>query len=363
VARTAITAAGLLVAVVVLYLLLWPVPFEPVAWHAPEDRGLVDPFGPDDRLAKARAIDLGPHAGPEDAAAGPDGSLYVTTDDGFVLRIDRHQRVTEFAHIGGRGLGIEAAPDGSLLVANAMLGLQRVGPDGTVVALLDEVDGRPLVYANDLAIARDGTVFLTESSTKFGPGPHRSTYETAVLDLIEHGGHGRVIEFSPATGQASVLIDGLNYANGIAISEDRTYLLVADTGAYRVLRYWLAGSHAGDTEVVIDNLPGFPDNIKNGLNGRFWIGLSGPRNRALDRLSGHPFLRKVVQRLPAILRPKAVPSSHVFAITGDGQVLMDLQDPAARYPALTGVLETPDTLYLTTLFGHALPYLPKADLL
>jgi sugar lactone lactonase YvrE len=360
--RTAITAAGLLVAVV-LYLLFWPVAIEPVAWQAPEDRGLVDPFGPDDRLAKARAIDLAAHAGPEDAAAGPDGNLYVTTADGFVLRIDSHHGVTEFAHIGGRGLGIESAPDGSLLVANAMLGLQRVGPDGAVTILLDEVDGRPLVSANDLAIAGDGTVYLTESSSKFGAGPQRTTYEASLLDLIEHGGHGRVVVFSPATGQARVLIEGLNYANGIAISDDQNRLLIVETGEYRILCHWLAGPHAGQTEVVIDNLPGFPDNINNGMRGRFWVGLVAPRSRALDRLSGRPFLRKLVQRLPTVLRPKAVPSSHVFAINGDGEVLADLQDPAARYPALTGVLETPDTLYLTTLFGHALPYLPKSDLL
>jgi sugar lactone lactonase YvrE len=363
VVRKAILAAGLFIAAVVLYLLLWPVPIDPVAWHAPVDRGLVDPFGPDDRLAKARAIDLPAHAGPEDAAAGPDGRLYVTTADGSVLQIDGYHRVTEFAHVGGRGLGIEAAADGSMLVANAMLGLQRIGRDGSVETLLDRIDGRPLMSANDLAIARDGTVYFTISSTKFGADAGRGTYETSLLDLMEHGGHGRVLAFSPVTRQVRVLIDGLNYANGIAISEDQSYLLVAETGAYRILRHWLAGPRAGVTETVLDNLPGFPDNINNGMNGRFWVGLVAPRSRALDRLSDQPFLRKLVQRLPAVLRPKAVPTSHVFAITGDGEVLMNLQDPAARYPALTGVLETRDTLYLTTLFGNSLPYLPKSDLM
>ena len=82
----------------------------------------------------------------------------------------------------------------------------------------------------------------------------------------------------------------------------------------------------------------------------------------MDRLSDKPFLRKVIQRLPAALRPKATPYSHVIAINGDGDVLINLRDPAARYSTLTGVLETRSTLYLTTLFGNELPMLDKDDL-
>jgi hypothetical protein len=66
--------------------------------------------------------------------------------------------------------------------------------------------------------------------------------------------------------------------------------------------------------------------------------------------------------LPAFLRPKAVPSSHVIAINGDGDVLMSLQDPAAPYPAMTGVCETEQRLYFTRLFGQALPYIDNASL-
>ncbi|MDH3554002.1 MAG: SMP-30/gluconolactonase/LRE family protein, partial [Gammaproteobacteria bacterium] len=121
------------------------------------------------------------------------------------------------------------------------------------------------------------------------------------------------------------------------------------------------GPDAGNTEVLIDNLPAFPDNINNGMNGRFWIGMVAPRNELLDKLSDKPFLRKVTQRLPASVRPKAEPYAHVIAINGDGEVLMNMHDPAARFSTLTGVLETSDALYLTTLFGHTLPRLDKDD--
>ena len=116
------------------------------------------------------------------------------------------------------------------------------------------------------------------------------------------------------------------------------------------------------TEIFIDNLPGFPDNINNGLNGRFWIGLVAPRSAVLDRYSGSPFVRKIMQRLPAALRPRAVPSTHLIAIDGDGNVLMNLQDSEARFPAITGALETTRNLYLTSLFGNRLARVRKIDL-
>jgi hypothetical protein len=55
-----------------------------------------------------------------------------------------------------------------------------------------------------------------------------------------------------------------------------------------------------------------------------------------------------------------VPSSHVFAIDGDGNVLRSLQDPTATYPAMTGACETGQRIYLTRLFGHELPYVDAA---
>ena len=360
--KNVLAVTGSLLILGVLYLLLWPVPIDPVAWDAPVNKGLTDPFGPDDRLRHAKAIELGEHHGPEDVTAGHDGRLYATSSSGAILQIDGYGAVSVFADVGGRPLGIETDVDGSFVVANAYVGLQRIQRDGTVETLLSEVGGRKLAFADDLAIADDGTVFFSEASTKFAARDFGGTYRGSLLDIMEHGGHGQIIEFKPGTGEARVIVDDLNFANGIAISDDQTYLLIAETGSYRILKIWLEGAAAGSIEVLIDNLPGFPDNINNGQNGRYWIGLIAPRVELVDRMAGKPFIRKVVQRLPAIFRPKAEPYSHVIAINGDGVVLMNLQDPRARFPALTGVLETSDTLYLTTLFGQQLPKLSKEDL-
>ena len=348
------TIAGALIG---CYFLAWPVPIDPVSWDAPEDLGLVDDFAPNDALAGARTINLGNVNGHEDVAIGSDGALYATTHDGFVIRIDPGAgSVTRFADVSGRPLGIEPNNDGSLVVANAYLGIQKVLPDGNVELLLDSVDGRPLVYADDLAVASNGLIYFTEASTKFGARAWGGTYEASLLDIMEHGGHGQVIEFDPEIGTAHVIVDDLNFANGVALSADESALLVVETGSYRVLRHWLRGPNAGDTEILVDNLPGFPDNINRGRDGRYWVGLVVPRNALLDALSDKPWLRKAVQRLPVFLRPSAEDWSHVVAIDEDGGVLASLQDLSAKYPTTTGVCETGAYLYVTRLFGNQLPY-------
>ena len=355
----AVATVATLLVVLFAYLLLWPVPLSPVAWEAPIDRGLVDPFAPNKRLQAATAIDLGEFAGPEDATLGLDSLVYVTTETGHIVRI-RNRKAEVFAFVGGRPLGIETDMDGSLVVANSYIGLQRVTADGEVATLYggDDAD----VFANNLALGNDGVIYFTEASRKFGAREFRDTMEATLYDVMEHGGHGRVIAFDPATGAAEVLLDNLAYANGIAIDPENRFLLVVEMNEYRVLKHWLAGPAKGRTEVLLSNLPGFGDNLKSGLNGRYWLGFAAPRKAVVDRLADKPWLRKVIMRLPKILRPAADVSSHVVAFNEHGEVLMNLQDPAARYPTLTGVLETRRNLYLTTLYGHALPVIAKQDL-
>jgi sugar lactone lactonase YvrE len=358
--RPSLAILLLLAAAVVGYFLLWPVPVDPVAWQAPVDRGYVDPFARNDSLASAVGLDLGDLAGPEDATLGLDGNIYVTTEGGTIVRL-QDQVFSVFADVGGRPLGIETDRDGSLLVANAYRGLQRVTVDGQVSLILDTVDGRPLLDANNIGIAPDGTIYFSQSSDKFSSVNYQGSYGASLLDLLEHGGHGRILAFNASTGELKTVLDGLNYANGVAVSEDGSYLVIAETGHYRILKHWLAGPDHGTTEVLLENLPAFPDNVKSGQNGRFWIGMVAPRNDILDHLSDKPLLRKMVQRLPPLLRPKAVPVAHVIAINGEGDVIFNLHDQSLRFITLTGAVETDTHLYLTSLFGKQLPVIAKRD--
>ncbi|CAB1077990.1 Strictosidine synthase precursor [Olavius algarvensis Delta 1 endosymbiont] len=124
--------------------------------------------------------------------------------------------------------------------------------------------------------------------------------------------HGRLIVFDPVERTALTLLDGLNFANGVAVSHDQRYVLVNETGGYRIIRYWITGRKEGQSETFIGALPSFPDNISTGQSGRYWVALVSPRNPLLDKLSDQPFMRQVVQCLPAFLRPKAIAYGHVI---------------------------------------------------
>lgn len=346
-----------------LYLLFWPIPIEPVAYRLPTNTGLVDPYAPNDRLRRAQVIGLNDYHGPEDATLGPDGRIYTGTRSGEIISFDTNgRRHRVFASVGGRPLGLEFDAAGNLYVANAFAGIQKIDPQGQATVLVNEFDGKPLQYVNDLAVAGDGTVYFSESSTRFGASFPGETYAAAVLDIWEHSASGRVFRLDPVSGEIAVILDGLSFANGVALSIDQRYLLVAETGSYRILRHWLHGPAATQTEVLISNLPGAPDNINTGLSGKFWLGLIAPRNESFDAMSEKPWLRKIMWRLPEMLKPAISRYSHVLAISGDGDILMNLQDTSGQLTALTGVLETTDSLWLCTLFGNEIGKLAKRDL-
>jgi hypothetical protein len=246
-----------------------------------------------------------------------------------------------------------------LIVADAMRGLLSIAPDGTITELAVTADDVPIRFADDVDVAADGKIYFSDASTKFGAKEWGDTYEASLLDINEHGGHGRLLVYDPATGVAKTLLDGLNFANGVAVSHDQNAVLVNETGSYRVIRFWIAGPKKGQTETLIGPLPSFPDNISTGQDGRYWVALISPRNPIIDDLSGKPFMRKVIQRMPAFLRPQAVAYGHIIAVDDSGSVLIDLQDPDGGYPINTSVTETKDHLYIGSLVAPVMGRLKK----
>jgi sugar lactone lactonase YvrE len=358
---------GLGLAGAVAYLCFWPVPAEPVSWSAPIPPGYTGAHAPNTRLAGLHMIDVGYEFGPEHIAIGPDGMLYVAMTSGNLLRMQPDGGKREvFANTGGRVLGFAFNAEGRMVAADAMKGLLGISPDGQVTVLTDHVSANdPVHYANSVVIAPDGTIYFTDASTRFSPSEWGGTYEASVLDILEQAASGRVLAYDPATLRTRVVARGLSFANGIALSADGHTLFVNETGRYRV---WKIDGHASEFDVqsgapqatvLLDNLPGYPDNLMRGQGGRIWVGLFKPRNPAADSLAEKPFLRKVLLRLPRSFLPLGQSYGHVFAIDETGRVVDDLQDPSGAYPETTGATETADRLYIHSLHAHGIGWQPR----
>jgi sugar lactone lactonase YvrE len=349
-----------IIAAIVFYFIAWPVPIDPIAWEAPPNPGYTGPFASNERLKGIEVFAIGDNKGPEDIALDSKGRIYAATHGGWIVRLQPDGSNPEnWVQTGGRPLGIDFDNTGNLIVADAFIGLLSISPEGKLTTLTTEADGIPILYADDVDIAADGKIYFSDASTKFGAKATGDTMAASLLDLMEHGGYGRLLAYDPETGKTKTLVEGLSFANGVAVSHDQTYVLVNETGSYRVMRHWISGPKNGQTEPLIENLPSFPDNISTGDKGRYWVALISPRNELIDNLSGKPFMRKVIQRMPAFLRPKAVPFGHIIAVDGYGNVLEDLQDADGTYPINTSVTEVKDYLYIGSLVTPVLGRLSK----
>ena len=327
------------------YLLLWPVPIDPVRWTPPEAPPLAGPYEPNDALADVERLDVG--LGPESVAVSEDGAVTCGLEDGSVVRWSPDQRGAEtIADTGGRPLGMAFDASGELIVCDLYGRLISVSETGTIRELVTEVDGVPLGLVNDLDLGLDGTIYFSESSTE--------TTDT-LLDLLEHRPHGRLLAYHPDTESVEVLLDGLYYANGVALSVDGSFALIVETTKYRVRRLWLVGPRRGEHEVFIDNLPGFPDGISCDDGGTFWLALMNPRNGFIDWSLERPWVRRIAARLPLAWFAGAAPRyGFVLGLDEDGNVVHNLQDPSGdRFAGISSVLRHGEYLYLGSLLEDA----------
>nr|WP_315478817.1 SMP-30/gluconolactonase/LRE family protein [uncultured Rhodoferax sp.] len=357
-----------LLAMAALYLLAWPVPISPVVWDAPAAPGYTGPHATNTKLANLQMIDLKGEVGPEHIQFGPDGKLYTTVASGNILRMNAdgsEQQV--FANTGGRVLGFDFDAKGNLIAADAMKGLLSIAPDAKVTMLTERVNGDPIRYADAVVVAKNGKMYLSDASSRFAPKDWGGTFEASVLDILEQASTGRILEFDPATKTTRVVASGISFANGVALSQDEQTLFVNETGKYRVWKIAVTANHldistlaaqpSAQASVLLDNLPGYPDNLMRGLNGKIWLGLAKPRNPTIDKLAQKPWLRSLTLRLPRALWPIPKAYGHVMAFTEDGKVVADLQDPTGAYPETTAITETPDRLYVQSLHAHGLGWL------
>jgi YD repeat-containing protein len=318
------------------YLLFWPVPIEPESWTPPPaPRSLAN-------AALATVELLEPSLpSPEAITFDDEGRIVTGLLDGRVVRFaPQADDVTVLAHTGGRPLGLKYDGAGRLIVADAHRGLLAIGQGGNVESLVADYRGEAMRLVDDVDIGKDNTVYFSDATARWPLAQYK-------LDVVEHRPSGRLFAYRPDRG-VELLLDGLYFANGVALAPDESYVLVAETMSYRIRRVYLRGPKAGQDDIFVDNLPGFPDNITWSPTRRaFWIALPTPREPALDLLGPWPFVRKALLRLPELLQPKVRRHAWALAVDETGRIVADLQHASpTSYAPVTSVIERDRTLYL-----------------
>ncbi|KAJ4904963.1 Protein STRICTOSIDINE SYNTHASE-LIKE 13 [Raphanus sativus] len=258
----------------------------------------------------------------------------------------------------GRPLGLRFDKEtGNLYIADAYYGLLVVGPEGGIATpLATHVEGKPILFANDLDIHRNGSIFFTDTSTRYDRANH-------FFILLEGESTGRLLRYDPPTKTTHVVLDGLAFPNGIQLSRDQSFLLFTETTNCRLVKYWLEGSRKGEVEVVAD-LPGFPDNVRMNEKGEFWVAIDCCRTPAQEVLTYNPWIKSIYFRLPIPMKllAKAMGMRMYTVISRfneEGKVLEVLEDRQGKVMKLVSeVREVQGKLWIGTVAHNHIASVP-----
>ena len=315
------------------------------SWRPPPVPPLTGALSPNTLLDTVECLPLAGGDKPEDVVVDGAGRLYTGVEDGRIYRWPADpaaDTVPElFADTHGRPLGLEIDPrDGSLVVCDAYRGLLRVS-GGKVAVMADTYEGRRLRFANNAAVARDGTIYFSDTSTRFRIDHWKH-------DLLEHRPNGRIFRYRPSSEELTLCADGLYFPNGVSLTPDESALLLLESGTYQLSRIELVGAASGRRR-MLTALPGFPDNLSPVGDDTYWVAVPSLRLPVFDRMLPVPLARRVVARAPSRLQPAAVRYGLVVQVDGSGRILRSLHGPAGRYAEITGVRQHNGWLYLGSL--------------
>ena len=328
-------------------------PVDPVRWQPPPVDPLPD-FGP----ADLTVVPV-PGNAPEDVVVDAAGNIWTGVDDGRIVRISPDGQPTVVGETGGRPLGLAVARDGRLLVCDSPRGLLAMDTDsGKFETLVEEVDGRHLQFCSNVTETPDGTIYFTESTSAF-TYPH---FMGAIMEARPRGGLFR----RDADGTVLTVVPGLYFANGVTQTADGSALVFAETQGRRLSKYWLTGPQAGAVTTLVANLPGYPDNISTGADGRIWVALVSPVNAAAEWLAPRaPALRKLLWKLPDRLQLQIKPEVWAVAFDPDsGEAIAGLHSKHPSFGMVTGLVESDGKLWMGCIGAPAVAYCaipPRSD--
>jgi len=361
--------------------------------------------------------------GPETPIVDPDtGILYVLTEEANLVSLTDFQpiqkpqsstaqsshvsaKATLVADLGvGRPLGAAFTKDKDnntiIYVADTLAGLLRVtnlNPNDSskprvelVASSFQETNGitgqkisRRILFADDVDVGPiTGHVYFSDASDI---APERTPADAEGFsswdsltpykrDVLRGKPTGRLLRYKPETNEVDVLLDGLWFANGVAVDRNEDYVIVVETNMVRGIKYNL-NLHEDDdgndekehkngdlTEILVDSLPGFPDGITCDRGSAekdqvCYAAIPSPKVPLVTILNAVPatismYLRTLLLQLPAsVLRAiKPVKYGGVAVIHTHSGDMSILQDPKGEEIGLiTGLTVFDKKLYMGSL--------------
>ena len=195
---------------------------------------------------------------PEGIAIDADGNIWCGGEDGEIFRIAADGSGIELmGSTGGFTLGLAFDGQGRLYTCDLK---------HAAVFRVDPSTGTPEQFATG-----DGTENMRVPNVPVVDTSRNCLYVSDSHDF--HAAGPGVWRFDLETGAGSLWYDRpLRFANGMALSADRTSLYVAETFARRVNRIpILPDGSAGEAEPYLSDIPALPDGLALDAAGRLYI--------------------------------------------------------------------------------------------
>jgi len=312
---------------------------------------LDGPLRPNSALEELSPLAGGEMAEPTDVLPQADGSVLVSSGC-RVLRLGAggDAGVSVVAELGGPVTTLAGEPSGALLAGVGGVGVVRIEPSDRAEPVVIQAGGRPLACPTAVAVhPASGVIYVTD-------GSRTSTPERWVWDLMEGNASGRLVAVDPKTGAATVLLEGLAWPAGVAVSPDGRHLVFSTAWDHSVRRYDLDGT--GTVAVLQQGLPGYPGTLTPTPGDGYWLSVFALRTQLVELLLMEDEYRTEMMRTidpdywirPAlrsldspreplqggairklgVKKPWAPPRSYgmVLRLDGDGEIVASLQSPA-----------------------------------
>eukprot|EP01025_Chloroclados_australasicus_P024267 TRINITY_DN243_c1_g2_i5.p1 TRINITY_DN243_c1_g2~~TRINITY_DN243_c1_g2_i5.p1 ORF type:complete len:383 (-),score=41.80 TRINITY_DN243_c1_g2_i5:125-1273(-) len=332
---------------------------------------LVGQYAPNSVLHNATVLVKGQIQGSESVTVGQQktvlldkfGNIYWLKDD---------QELEHISYIGpGRPLGAHFAQNGDLYVCDSTKGLIQVNLVSNEITILSnqvrDLEGkfRRIVYANDLDVSSNGEVYFTSSSDiPVAYDANKKFYDTMwsyLLTMFHGKPTGFLVRYNPDTRSSQMLMDDLWYANGVALSKKEDFIVVCETVTATIYKYYLKGDRKGQSEILIDGLPGFPDGITRDPDGTFWVAILAKPLKV--SMPSNKWLRGLLARIWQVVRPTPPRFGLLLNVDEDGKVQhVAMDDDGSKIYSVSGVFADDQKVYMGNLGGDFVSFVRKSDL-